>query len=351
MIRSLKMRTVADAFENEPRSRRQTVIRSVYLAAVVALAVWLADFFFGGLLYFRSEGMVLAEPAIVAAEFSATVRDLRVREGEKVKAGQIAAIVSSHQVDETIARLSAQSATRTARLNDLRLRSQTVEATIGTPESRRSAAVDARSGTDTPAKAESLTPLDETTGTGSSVSSRPDADVLQSEKRVLDSEIDTLNAALAQADSAVGGLRRLYDQGQMRVPIDGIVSRVLVEKGSVIRAGEPLIEVHGHDRFVLAYVPTGALYEVAVGDQVQITNGLRMAMGTVARVEPLAAPLPRELQRVFTPVERQQVIRIAFQPGEAPPPLFTKVQVRSASFFSLPRLRFGSSDGGSRRER
>ena len=30
------------------------------------------------------------------------------------------------------------------------------------------------------------------------------------------------------------------------------------------------------------------------------------------RVEPFAAALPREFQRAFTPVERQQVIRVEF---------------------------------------
>jgi hypothetical protein len=49
----------------------------------------------------------------------------------------------------------------------------------------------------------------------------------------------------------------------------------------------------------------------------------------VTRVEPIAAALPREFQRAFTPVDRQQVIRIEFAGGEAPLPLFTKVKLRS----------------------
>ena len=53
------------------------------------------------------------------------------------------------------------------------------------------------------------------------------------------------------------------------------------------------------------------------------------AEGAVARVEPSAAALPREFQRAFTPVERQQVIRVEFAEGETPLPLFTKVKLRS----------------------
>jgi hypothetical protein len=45
----------------------------------------------------------------------------------------------------------------------------------------------------------------------------------------------------------------------------------------------------------------------------------------------LAAALSREFQRNFAPVERQQVVRVEFAPGEAVPPLFSKVQLRSAN--------------------
>jgi hypothetical protein len=46
-------------------------------------------------------------------------------------------------------------------------------------------------------------------------------------------------------------------------------------------------------------------------------------------VEPFAAALPKEFQRAFTPVERQQVLRIEFKREEDAPPLFTKVRIRS----------------------
>jgi hypothetical protein len=62
---------------------------------------------------------------------------------------------------------------------------------------------------------------------------------------------------------------------------------------------------------------------------VQITAGLQSLRGTITRVEPVAAALPREFQRSFAPVETQQLIRVEFAPGEVPPPLFTKVNLRS----------------------
>ena len=159
--------------------------------------------------------------------------------------------------------------------------------------------------------------------------SRQDLEGLKAEKRVIEGELELLGRAFAEAEAALYELRRLYDTGQMRVPIDGVVSRVVADQGAVVRPGDPLVEVYGDQRFVLAYLPTGALYSVIPGDQVMIETGWRTFEGKIVRVEPFAAALPREFQRAFTPVDRQQVIRVEFLSSQTPPPLFTKVRLRS----------------------
>ena len=82
-----------------------------------------------------------------------------------------------------------------------------------------------------------------------------------------------------------------------------------------------------------------------MGDEVRIKSGLQTTRGTITRVEPFAAALPREFQRAFTPVERQQVIRIEFAAGESPPPLFTKVLVRPAAILPAWLRKLGRSHG------
>jgi len=136
---------------------------------------------------------------------------------------------------------------------------------------------------------------------------------------------------LAEAERALGDLRALYDEGRLRIPVDGVISRVISNRGSVVRAGEPLVDLHGNQRYILAYLPVGGFYDVTIGDEVKINIGFQSARGVITRVEPVAAALPREFQRAFTPVERQQLIRVEFAPGEVPPPLFTKVSLRSAN--------------------
>lgn len=328
-MRRLKLRTVMDALPNEPRRRRQAVIRWVYITSVIGLGFFLTDLFAGGLFYLRSEGLVLGDQAVVAAEFPLTVREVRVREGEGVEAGDIAAIVSSQSVTESIARLTADVASRETRLSELRVRREKADAIIGFAEARHRLATDARQEYEK-VMARGFLPLDKRTAAiETEYRSQQDLDTLKAERRIVDAELTSLSGVLREADTAIADLRRLYDRGCMRAPISGIVGRVAAEKGAVIRTGDTLFEIYGEKRYVLGYLPTGGLYDVVPGEPVWIETGLRRAEGVVTRVEPIAAALPREFQRAFTPVDRQQVLRIELAAGEDPMPLFTKVKIRS----------------------
>jgi len=334
-MRSLKRRPPLQASSNEPRSRRLTLIRWLYLTSVLALAIWLGNFLFGDRLFLGSEGLVLGEPAIIAAEFPVTVRDVLVREGETVEAGQAAAIVSSQAVAETIARLSSDVAARVIRRSELLIRSQVIDAMIPLAENRQKVASNTRRELETLLERRYLGLSQHTAALDDEYHGVQDFETLKAEKRTVEGELGMLGTALAEAQTAIAELRRIYDDGRLTVPVDGVVTRLAANKGSVVRSGEPIIELSGRQRFVLAYVPTGSLYSVNEGDEVSIKTGLQAKRGIVTRVEPFAAALPREFQRAFTPVERQQVIRIEFLPGELPPPLFAKVWVSAPAI--LPR--------------
>ena len=68
-MRRLKFRRTADSLPNEPRRRRQAVIRWIYIAGVVGLAAVLADIFTGSLFYLRSEGLVVGDAAASPLNF------------------------------------------------------------------------------------------------------------------------------------------------------------------------------------------------------------------------------------------------------------------------------------------
>jgi len=335
-MRRLKKRQLIDRLPNEPRRRRQALIRWIYIASIVGLAGYLVDLFLGGLFYLRSEGLVLGDPAIVAVEFPVTVREIKVREGDRVNAGDITAIVSSQSVVESTARLTADVATRETKLSELRVRRETANAISGLAERRHNLAVDTRKEYEA-VMTRGFLPLDKhTAAIETEWRSKQDLDTLRAEGRIADAEITALAQVIGEAQAAISELRSLYDQGRMRAPISGIVGRIAAEKGAVVRTGDPLLEIYGERHYVLAYLPTGRLYDVVPGDRVWIETGLHQAEGVVARVEPIAAALPREFQRAFTPVDRQQMVRVEFAAGEPAMPLFTKVRLRSK--FSLSQL-------------
>src|SRR5262249_60414042 len=68
----------------------------------------------------RGEGLVIGEPAVVAAEFIATVTDLSVKDGQGVKRGEIVSHISSQDMSETRAKLTSDYAARASRLPEVK---------------------------------------------------------------------------------------------------------------------------------------------------------------------------------------------------------------------------------------
>jgi multidrug efflux pump subunit AcrA (membrane-fusion protein) len=328
-LRRLRMRRPHALPPNDVRQPRLAVIRFVYCSLTLLLALWLGDVFVGSLFYLRSQGQVIGELVVVAVEFPATVRDLAVQEGDWVAKGQVVAIIASQNVAERLSRLSAEQADRVLRLGEARIRAETVNAVIDLARTRRDIAVRTRH------KLEALLPtgflpLDRRIAAlDGEFRSREDLARLTAEQDASTTQIVELSQAVTEARIATEALRRLYDGGVLRAPIAGIVGRRMAEAGTVLGPGQPLLELYNDARFVRAFLPTGSLFAPSLGDRVVIRTGLQNLAGSITRIEPIAAALPPEFQRVFTPLDRQQMIRIDFDPGQLPPPLFTKVSIRS----------------------
>ena len=329
-LRRLRLRSQPEMLPNEVRPRRQAAVRWVYFGTILLLALWLGDLFLGGFFYLRSEGQVRGESAVIAAEFTATVRDIRVQDGERVAAGQVVAVVSSQSDTESLARVTAEQADRAVRLGELRIRGETITAVIGLARNRQAVATETRGKLEL-LLARGFLPFEKRTAAiETEFRSRQDLAQLAAEQGAATAQVEGMAQAVAETDDAIAKLRGLYDGGVLRAPISGIVGRRLTENGAVLAAGQPLLELYKDARFIIAFLPTGGLFLVLPGDRVVASTGLQTFTGTIASIEPVAALLPGEFQRAFAPVDRQQLIRIAFDPGQAPPPLFTKVQVRSA---------------------
>jgi multidrug resistance efflux pump len=307
---------------------RRSLTRLIYFAALIVFAVYLVNTFAGGYIYMRGEGLVVGEPAVVAAEFIATVTDMPVKDGQEVRRGEVVSRISSQYMSETRAKLTSDYAGRTSRLAEVKARREIVDAVLSSAETRERAAANGLAQLDTIQKKGYLPILTHTAATDHAFKGKQEAEALRAEGRALEGQIATMSRASEQADCALKELVALYDDGNLRSTIDGVISKVLVSPGSVVRPGEPMIEIVGKHRFVVAWFPVSRLYRLQVGDAVTVSTGGESLPGKIAKVSVIADALPKEFQKAFAPTERQQLMWIEFGPSVTPPPYFTKVTIR-----------------------
>lgn len=328
-MRKLKSRARPDTLINQLRPRRSAVSRWIYLAMLTGLTLWVGDLLFGGFFFLRSDGIVLAPSMTLSTEYVGTVRSLRVHEGAAVKQGELVGTVSSHSVIEGIARNTVEVVNLRSQIFDRKIRAEIIEAVLHLATERSNSAAEAQEKIELLANQRILSLDFRTAAVDAHYRSRYDMELLMVERDATAAELSILEPAVKEAEAAVADLRRLYGHGRLLAPISGIVGHLPSAPGSVFQPGQPLMEIYSDTRYVLAYLPMGTLYHIAIGDSVTIHWGLRSLTGRIVRIEPIAASLPSEFQQAFKPVDRGQVIRVAVDPGTSPPPLFTKVRLRA----------------------
>src|SRR5262245_49954480 len=107
-----------------------------------------------------------------------------------------------------------------------------------------------------------------------------------------------MSSASEQADCALKELLALYDDAKLRSMIDGVVGKVLVSPGSVVRPGEPMIEIVGKHRFVVVWFPVSRLYRLQVGDAVTVSTGGATCPTKIAKVSVIADAAERIPERI-----------------------------------------------------
>lgn len=326
-MRRLRRRIPADRMQNEIRQARLQWTKWIYLAVVGGFVLWLVELFVMPYFFLNAGGLVLADKTTISTEFLATVRKLYSREFSEVRSGQPVASVSSHQVTQSVAELSAAVAQNRIRLADLETRRKTIAALQPMTAERAAIAADVRKQLDKLTDQRVL-PLDRRISSFENYfRGRQDLETLRAEGSAIEEQIGELRKVVARSEAALTALQDGYANGEIRTPSDGIVSRLYVSEGSVIRPGEPLMDILGGERYVLAYLPLNTLYGVRPGDKVRVRYGVTTHPARIERIEPIAAALPQEFQKVFKPVERGQVMRISFD--GSPPPLHAAVEISS----------------------
>lgn len=317
-----------DTLRSESRPRKRGRIgRYVYLSSLLLLVLFLFDQFAGELIYLKADGMVTRDISLVATEYDGIVQEMPVSQGTQVSAGEPIALLRSSDILRDLSGLSNELARVRTRLGELRIRQAKVDALL--PVARERAAEMRiyrerltslkKQGLSTTGQLTSV--IDDTFGAVEKVRE------LEAEKEILDSELAQAQETVAGARDTLNELRWLYNEGIVRAQRDGIVGTVHVEPGAGVNKGQRLAEIFYGKRYVLAYVPTGALYSVEPGRRVVLRTGFRTIPGEVTETVEVAPRLPSEFQRTFGTIDRKQLVRVQVDPVKQPLPLFATVTV------------------------
>jgi Multidrug resistance efflux pump len=308
---------------------RRGMVKAGYIGGLIWMLTWLMNTFAGGHFYSTADGIVTGDLGQVSPEYTVTVLDLPVRNGDKVKKGDIVARVSSSRVAEVTATLSTQSANLATRMAEITAKAGVMEQLVGSAEVREKT-IDTNADQLREIRLKKLLPLLTDNALAEQVfKGKQELAVLRAEKETMSVQVANVIAASRSTDQALLDLATLFDAGRMRAPMDGFISGVEAGIGSVINPGQVVMDMVGEQRYVLAYFPIARVYDLKVGAAVTIDVGLANWLhGTITRVEPIAARLPKEFQRVLSALERQQLVRIDFDEGTKLPPYFTKVSIR-----------------------
>jgi RND family efflux transporter MFP subunit len=190
------------------------------------------------------EGTLLAPATVVAARratistrVAAAVRDVHVREGQRVAAGQVLVSLSDADVRASLA--AAETALQAAAVHERRIRA------------------------------------------------------LAAERAATPAELELAQAQRAQAEAQVAAARATLGYTELRAPFAATVQARRIDPGDLVGPGQPLLELEGDALELVATLSEAEARGVAVGATVRFQAGAARGEATVAALTPGGDPVTR----------------------------------------------------------
>jgi HlyD family secretion protein len=308
---------------------RRTLVRWTYALMLVSMLAWITTSIVGGFVYKSADGLVVGDAGMISPEYTVTVLEVLVHNGDKVRKGDLVARVSSSRVAAITATLSLQSSQLVSRMAEITSKAGIIDQLVDSAETREHIVGVNNEMLQLSNRKGYLPALTANAVADQVFRGKQELALLRSEKETMSAQVAQIVAASRFTDQALLDIQMLFDAGRMRAPMDGFISSIETGIGAVVQPGSLVAEMVGEHRYIVAYVPVNRLYELHDGAPVTIEVGVgRWLHGSISRIEPIAGRLPKEFQKTLSPVERQQLVRVEFDEGTVPPPYFTKVTVR-----------------------
>ncbi|SNY91334.1 Multidrug resistance efflux pump [Cohaesibacter sp. ES.047] len=327
-MRSLKKRPRSDNLVNQSRRHSGSLGRRIYLGLLIVFVFFVANYFWGDLIFLRGDGLVMRDKTVIAASYVSRIDEVAVTPGAVVSEGEEILHIASPEQLERLADLSTRQADLIQRSAEFRLRKQIADRMLPLAKERQQ-------------KTGEL--LDMVGGLKSSgnLSNERYHDILaesfdassqlarlMADQDTLSDQMASLETARTEAHMALKNLQDHYSQGVIRSPVTGTVGAHVPVPGSVYRSGDPMVSIFSGDAYVLTYLPRRYLFAIEVGMEVNVSSGRQSVAGVIDAILPVSDMLPQEFQSNFKPRERSQLARIRLvEPDQFP--LYEKVSVSS----------------------
>ena len=335
-IQKLRSRTLADKFVNDVRASRRKWGRYIYISMTFGVLLMLGKMFVGEYIWLEAGGMISAERNIITLPNEAQVLSIEVSAGQTVHKGDVLGHVHSADVNRSLADYKTRYADAAAKVAALNIQLSVASAVLPAAIKRYMTA--SENLLKLTANRALVTDLTYQAELREMYDSQYQISTQQAQKDAATGQLTVLNASLDDARHAIEEIQTNYHRGVVTADDDGIIGDRLAQKGDVLKPGDLLVEEFVGIRFVLAYLKTDTLYDVRVGERVNIASGFRSTQGTITEVRPIAVQLPPEFQQTFRPRGRGQVAKIALDDTSFP--INTKVQITGNEY--LPQLLSGN---------
>ncbi len=345
-----------------PTVRRRPLARLIILGVVAGgIFLWGANWARTTLLYVHeTDARIVADMITVASRVDGLILTRPIEEGDRVKAGQVVAVVDSNLARLKLAELEAEMVSADAALD--RLDSEVAladRATATRVTSSESRLAEARAGREATGQefrfAESEFQRSQALQGGAAITAsrvdRTRADYLKQQQEmarssaqvktaegllaearaerqrldVLNSERATLVAKRQELLARMDSQRAEIDRRQVMSPVDGVVSRTFVGAGEYASAGQRVALIHDPQKiWIEARFRETDIRRLAVGKPVHVTvdaypdekfDGKIERIGHAATSEFALLPTPNPTGN-FTKVTQRLPVRIAIQQRE-----------------------------------
>jgi multidrug resistance efflux pump len=310
-MRKLKQKQSAYKLGKDIRQEQLRLGKYIYLTIIIIIAVILIHILFSRFYMAEGSGFVYSDNALIELQYEAKVTNVLVKDGERVKKGQLLFRYQSLELQQLMQNALIAMKNTKNQLAQKQEKVLTLQKQIAASKHYSKYTQDVSS------KLEAL----KEKGLVSTKTLTPEANrnynvtiqlhFYEEQLKATRADIEILKTQVAHLDKNYQSLLAIYNGGEERAPVSGVITSLNVKPGQVLETAETAMQIFHGNHYVLAYINQDSWIKVHQGDHILVNlPGEGHVLGRVVRILPITEKLPEEFQPRFKSTQRHQVVRI-----------------------------------------